>query len=173
MANNYDKYENYDIALIAAVSENSVIGKDGDIPWRIKRDLERFSEVTKGSKVIMGRKTYESIPSKHRPLPGRDNLVLSRTMNSENGISVFKSIDDILEYVGDSKAYVIGGENVYRDFIPYSNELDITRVHRIVNGDTFFPAIDKSIWNLVSEEFAEEFGKDYYESFSFLRYVRR
>ncbi|MFW5852878.1 MAG: dihydrofolate reductase, partial [Nanoarchaeota archaeon] len=138
--------------------------------------LKRFNEITSGHKVIMGRKTYESIPEIHRPLPRRENIILSRSLDQSelpSGAKVFGSIDSILDYVNDERAFVIGGESVYRDFLEYARRLDITKVHRTVDGDTFFPEIDDNLWKLVCKESHKEVGKDYVERYSFLNYVRR
>ena len=166
----------FDIAMIAAVSENGVIGNDGKIPWDIPEDLKRFRDITKYSNVVMGRKTYESIPIKYRPLPDRKNIILTRNLDYEVPYSVekFDSVDAVLDYVLDQKTYIIGGENVYHQFIDYASELEITLIHDDVVGDTYFPYISPDIWKL---DFQEVFGnlhsKEKFDLYSFIKYVRR
>lgn len=175
MYENSLKYKDYNIILIVAASENNVIGNGGKIPWRISEDLKRFNDVTRGHKVVMGRKTYYSLPEKYRPLPERENIILSRSedLKKNANIQVFSSIDDVLKYVEDEKTFIIGGESVYKDFMDYAKMLDITRVHRSVEGDTFFPEVDYNLWKLVCQESLTEYGKDYLENFSHLIYLRK
>lgn len=149
-----------DLILIAAVAENSVIGKDGGIPWRLPEDMKRFKELTTGYPVIMGRKTYESLPDRFRPLPNRWNIVLTRQPDVHpDGVSVASSLEDaiqlvqqllprreVAEGINRDRAYVIGGQSVYEAALPLAQWLEITHVHQTVPGDAFFPEIDPHIW---------------------------
>ena len=165
-----------EINLIAAVSENNVIGYRGEIPWRIKEDIKHFKKLTIGHPVIMGRKTYESIPERFRPLPGRLNIVLSH--NSDylpKGPYVFKSLEEAIDALNDSepqepnidysKIFLIGGTSVYEQGIGIADKLEITHVHRQVQGDAYFPAIDLLIWH-------KEKGEKH-DGFEFATYIRK
>jgi dihydrofolate reductase len=153
------------IILIAAVAENNIIGRDGKIPWKISEDMKHFKELTMPHPVIMGRKTYDSIPKRFRPLPQRKNIVLSKTLSQENGIYIAKTIEKALEFCGNQESYVIGGQQVYEQFIPFAQGLELTRIHANFEGDAFFPKIDWRMWNEVNREDHEEY--------SFVTYERR
>jgi len=141
-----------EIIIIAAVADNNVIGKDGKIPWHIKEDFQRFKNLTLGHACLMGDKTYDSLPV--RPLPGRENIVI--TLNPDwqaPGAKVFHSLEEAVDYCKDKdKLYICGGATVYRITLPLAHRLELTRVHQSPDGDTFFPEIDFSEWNLVAEE---------------------
>lgn len=145
--------------IIAAVAENRAIGKDGDIPWHIPEDLERFKQKTTGHPVIMGRKTFESLPENFRPLPDRTNIVLTRSDMDEEGIKVAGSMEEaysIAEELND-KAFIIGGASVYEQALPDADEMEITEVKKEVDGDTFFPEFDREEWSEKKREAHEEF----------------
>lgn len=130
------------IALIAAVAENRVIGKNGRMPWDIPEDLEYFKRLTTGNAVIMGRKTYEGIG---RPLPERRNIILSKTrkFDGENCVTV-SSMEEAIREAGDRDIFVIGGEEVFRMFLPMAEVLYLTEIEREYEGDTFFPPFSPS-----------------------------
>ena len=154
-----------DVRIIAAISENNVIGNNNEIPWHIPEDLKRFKQLTMGNSVIMGRKTYESIISRlGHPLKGRKNIVLSRNNDfKDEGIIVARTIDEALDKNKDNEiAYVIGGESIYNDFIPFASLMEITRVHKKVEGDAFFPEINWGEW-------VETFREDK-KGYSFITY---
>ena len=123
---------------IVAMSPNRVIGADGRIQWHISEDLKFFKRTTLGHAVLMGRKTYESIG---KPLPGRENLVLSRTADFP-GVRMVRSLDEITEPADGRLLYVIGGAELYDALMPRCSELLLTRVAMNVTGDTFFPAFE-------------------------------
>ncbi len=173
-----------DLILIAAVAENNVIGKDGGIPWRLPEDMRRFKELTTGYPVIMGRKTYESLPDRFRPLPNRWNIVLTRQPEyihlgiRPEGISLAPTLEDALHFVerhlprqpeaegiNRDRAYVIGGQSVYEAALPLANRLEITHVYQTVDGDAFFPEIDPQIWLPTNQ-----IGR---EGYAFVTYRRR
>lgn len=156
------------LTLIAAISENNVIGKDGKIPWgNIPEDMKRFKELTMGHPVIMGRKTYESIPEKFRPLSGRENFVFSRTLKRSRGVYIIKDFVDVLDFAMKKESYVVGGEQIYEMFLPWVNKIELTRIHRNYDGDVSFPEIDWGVWRLTNEEKRkQEDGLEY----SFLTY---
>jgi len=158
-----------DLTIVAALSDNGVIGIENKIPWRIKEDMERFKKLTMNHPVIMGRKTYDSIPEKFRPLPGRENIVLSRTLQSKKGIYIAKNMDESLKLTNGVSSYVMGGAKIYKLFLPLANVMELTKVHKNFDGDTFFPNVDWDDWNLINEEKKKnEEGL----SFSFLTYQR-
>lgn len=154
-----------EIIVIAAVSENNVIGKDGRIPWNIQEDLQRFKRLTLHSPVIMGRKTYESLPAK--PLKDRINIVLTRDKTfSPQGVIVKHSLQDALDYCKSyGKVFIIGGQAVFEEGLKVADTLELTRVHGNYDGDAFFPEINPDEWFLKNEE--KRTG------YSFLTYARR
>lgn len=149
------------LAVIAAVAENGVIGRDGRLPWRLSADLKRFKELTRGHPVIVGRKTFESIVRRlGHPLPDRVTIVVTRQENYPNphGVGVVHSLDEAIAFCeGASRVYVIGGAELYREAIPRADLLYITRVFASPDGDVRMPAVDKSQWLLVR---FERHGKD-------------
>ena len=125
------------LKAIVAISENSVIGKNGDLPWRISEDLKWFKKITLGCTLLMGRKTWESLPG---PLPGRENWGISATLQPLPGIKVFKSLLDALESSKNRETFIIGGGELYRQTLPKCHELYVSEVHRVIqDGDVFFP----------------------------------
>ena len=146
--------------LIAAVSENNVIGVEGKLPWRLPEDMKRFVTLTTPHPVIMGRVTYESLPKKSRPLPNRQNVVLtSNTSFCEDGVYVARSLEKALHELGDrrlhlegidySKIFIGGGQQVYEAAMGYATSLEITHVHKIVpvgKEMRYFPNIDLTQW---------------------------
>ncbi len=159
------------LTLIVAISENNVIGFKNKIPWRIKEDMQRFKELTINHNVIMGRKTYESIPLKFRPLPERKNIVLSRNLNLNEDIYIARNIEEALVLTENKDSYIIGGEKVYELFLPLTNKIELTKVHHSYEGDTFFPDINWNNWDLVGEE--NGISEKDKISYSFLSYVRK
>lgn len=138
------------LSAIVAMSENEVIGVEGRLPWHLSEDLKRFKRLTMGSPIIMGRKTFESIG---KPLPGRENLVLSRADVEWEGVQVFNSMDALLHHLkvqpDQSQAFVIGGSEIYQAFMPYVQKIYLTVVHQKISGDATFP------WSKVSKSFQE------------------
>lgn len=138
------------LSMVAALALNGVIGRDGDLPWRLPADLKRFKKLTLGHPILMGRTTYESIG---RPLPGRRNLVLSRKGFSADGIEVFSALDKAIDAVGAvDELMVIGGARVYEAVLPSAHRLYLSVVHGEFEGDTWFPAIEPSAWTIVSTD---------------------
>jgi dihydrofolate reductase len=140
------------ISIIVAVSEDWGIGKDNELLWHISEDLKRFKKLTSGNAVIMGKKTWESLP--RRPLPGRKNIVLTDDPNEsiENSVTAY-SIDDALDKCGPAEEiFIIGGGSIYRQFMPIADRLFITHVHKKAPADIFFPEIDRSVWKIIEKE---------------------
>ena len=139
------------ITLIAAVAKNGVIGRDGDLPWRLPDDLKTFKRLTLGKPVVMGRKTWESIG---RPLPERLNVVMTRSRNFEApGASVVPSTEAAIELLSNhDEVMVIGGGAIYRQFLDRADRIYLTEVDAEVDGDVTFPTLDSAEWVEMSRE---------------------
>ena len=140
------------ITLVAAIASNNVIGKENSLPWNIPEDLKRFKQMTSGNTILMGRKTFDSIG---RPLPNRQNIVMTKDENFEReGIKVINDFDEALELIKESKedVFVIGGSKIYELFEPVANTLAITRILKDFEGDAFFPDINWELWQIEKEE---------------------
>ena len=136
--------------IIVAASENNVIGLDGDLPWRLSADLQRFKRLTMGHAMMMGRKTWDSIG---RILPGRQTIVLTRQTDFEcPGATVVHTLDDAFAAAGDRRPFIIGGAEIYRIAIPLATRIELTRVDATIKGDTLLPAIDWNQWECVDRE---------------------
>lgn len=138
------------ISMIAAVAENNVIGKDNDLVWHLPDDMKFFMQKTTGHHVIMGRKNFESIPDKFRPLPNRPNIVMTRQQDLRiDGAYVVNSLEDALEIArknNESEVFVIGGGDIYNLAMDTADTMYITEVKSRFEGDAFFPEFDKSEW---------------------------
>lgn len=136
------------IALVVAMAENRVIGKDGTLPWRIPEDMKWFREITMGKPCIMGRKTWESLPKK--PLPGRINIVVTRDPDYKaDGATVATSFDEAVAVAmrqEPEEIAVLGGAQIYVEAMKRAGRIYLTRVHKAFDGDAFFPAIDLRVW---------------------------
>ena len=134
------------VYLVAAVAANGIIGRDGRLPWHLPEDLKHFKQLTLGHPVIMGRKTWESLNG--RPLPGRDNIVVTRTAGYEaSGAAVASSLDAALALcAGEKVVFVIGGEQLFAESLPTAAGLVLTEIHRDYEGDVSFPPYDRSRW---------------------------
>lgn len=139
------------ITLVAAVAKNGVIGRDGDLPWRLPDDLQAFKRLTLGKPVVMGRKTWESIG---RPLPERLNVVMTRSEGfAAPGASVVSSAEAALELLADqAEVMVIGGGAIYRQFLGRADRIYLTEVDAEIDGDVTFPDLDAAEWVEVSRE---------------------
>jgi dihydrofolate reductase len=160
------------VALVAAVARNGVIGRDGAVPWRIPEDMSRFRELTTGHPVVMGRRTWDSLPDRFRPLPGRRNVVVTRNPEwSAEGAERAGSLDRALERLSDApRVFVIGGAELYAAALPLADELLLTEIDLDVAGDAVFPSWDRTTFEEVSRE---PHVSDDGTRFSFVRYVRR
>ncbi len=148
------------IALVVAVARNGVIGRDGGLPWHLSSDLKKFKEITMGKPVIMGRKTWESLPK--RPLPGRRNIVITRQKGFvADGAMVVASPEEALAAaVGAEEIAVIGGGEIYDMFMVLADRIYLTEVALDVEGDTLFPAIEPAHWREVAREEHSQGPKD-------------
>ena len=140
------------ISMVVAVSKNGVIGRGGDLPWHIPSDLKRFKEITLGTAVIMGRKTWESLPKK--PLVDRRNIVITRQPGYvAEGAEIVRSAGEALALAAhEPKVSVIGGGDIYKLFWPLAHRLYLTEVDLEVEGDTYFPHVDSAEWREVWRE---------------------
>lgn len=138
------------VSLIAALSKNQVIGKNNDLPWHLPDDMKFFMQTTKGHHVIMGRKNYESIPEKFRPLPNRTNIVITRQQTFfAPGCFTVNSLEAALQLArdnGETEVFIIGGAEIYRQGMALTNRMYLTEINATLDGDTFFPAYDPSEW---------------------------
>ena len=143
--------ENRELTIIAAVSINNVIGNDNKLIWKLSNDLKRFKNLTTNHSVIMGRKTFESLPN---PLPNRDNIVITRDTNySKPNIQVCSSIEDAINLTKtDTQPFIIGGGEIYSQTINIVDKIELTRVHEEFDGDAYFPEIPLDIFELINEE---------------------
>jgi dihydrofolate reductase len=160
------------VSLIAAVAANGVIGAEGGMPWHFPADMRHFKETTTGHPVIMGRRTYESIASDiSGPLPGRTNVVLSRSNpDLPEGVIVAESVDEALVAASETArrrgvdtVYVAGGGAVYEQFLPLADELVLTEIDEAHEGDTRFPEFDRGTWAEVAREKHDAFDFVVYE----------
>lgn len=160
------------ISLIVAASENNVIGRDNDLPWKLPDDMKFFVKTTKGHHILMGRKNLESFG---RLLPKRTNVLLTRDKSyTFEGAKIFHSLDVAIQFVKDSgeeELMVIGGGEIYKQCMPFAHRIYLTRIHAKVEGDVFFPEIDSTSWNLVSEDFHDK-DEDHNYSFTFQLFER-
>lgn len=142
------------ISLIAALAKNRVIGKDNDLPWKLPDDMKFFMQTTKGHHVIMGRKNYDSLMPKFRPLPNRTNIVVTRQKEfSAPGCIVVHAVEKALEIANENRepeAFVIGGAEIYKLALPVAHRLYLTEIDATIEGDTYFPEFDKKVWKEVS-----------------------
>jgi dihydrofolate reductase len=154
-----------DVALVVAMAENGVIGREGGLPWRLSTDLKRFKAQTMGKPVIMGRKTWESLPRK--PLPGRRNIVITRnSAYRAPGAEIVSSLEEALATVQKEEdapeICIIGGSEIFGLALPVADRLYVTHVLAEVDGDTYFPVIDPQEWAPVAEEETPAGEKDIY-----------
>lgn len=163
------------VSLIVAMSANRCIGREGTIPWRQSADMARFKQLTLGNTVVMGRKTWESLPGIFRPLPGRTNIVLSRSeLFVAKGALVCDSLESALSGITEgTEVFVIGGAQIFHQAMVVATRIFLTLVHAQVEGDTYFPVLPENQWAVSSEEGPFPAGlKDEYP-YSFIEYGRK
>ena len=165
------------IAIIAAVPDNGVIGRGGTMPWRLKSDMRHFRALTMGKPVVMGRKTYDSLQIK--PLPGRTNIVVTRHRNfTAPGVLIAPSLEAALQAArgdalrrGSQAIMVIGGAEIYAQAMPLADRLEITRIHSRPEGNSLFPPIVPAIWREAARE-AHPAGPDNDAAYDFVSYLK-
>jgi len=142
------------ISMIAAVAKNRVIGKDNKLIWHIPGDLKRFKTLTTGHPIIMGRKTFESLP---KVLPGRVHYVLTGNQNyaAPDGVLVFHTLDELLAALPAGENFVIGGGRMYEMMLPHADKLYLTEIDKDFDGDAYFPEFDRSEWKVTEDEKVE------------------
>lgn len=160
------------VSLVAAVAHGGVIGRDGGIPWHLPEDMARFRELTTGHAVVMGRRTWDSLPERFRPLPGRRNVVVTRDPGwHADGAERAGSVEEALALLANApRVLVIGGAEIYAAALPLADELLITEVELQVEGDTVFPPFDRETFvETARERHVSAIGIP----FAFVTYVRR
>ena len=161
-----------ELTIIVAAAENDAIGKGNKLIWHLSDDLKRFKSLTSGHHIIMGRKTFESFP---KPLPNRTHVVITRQADysAPKGVILVNSLEDAIDVAkNDSKAFIIGGGQIYKQAMSLVDKIELTRVHHDFEADTYFPKIDTTIWKETSNVFhKKDEGHDY--EFSFLTYERK
>lgn len=166
------------ISMIAAFSENRVLGHKGRLPWSLPDDLARFKRVTSGHATIMGRSTFQTLLG---PLPNRHNIVISRTAaqgDVPEGVTLARTAEEALEAArsgpcgGADRVYIVGGGQIYDLYMDRADELDVTEVHAKFEGDAFFPDIDPAVWRETARD-ARPADVRHGHAFAFVRYERR
>ena len=160
-----------EITIIAAISENNVLGKNNKLIWHIPDDLKRFKKLTLGHSVIMGRKTFESIA---KPLPQRKNIILTRNKNYKaKGALIAHNVKEALNFCqNDNQPFIIGGAEIYKLFMNISNKIELTRIHKSYDGDAFFPEILEEKWKLVKSK-KNNLNETKIINFSYLTYIKK
>ena len=164
------------ISIIVAVAENNVIGKNNTLIWHLPADMKFFKEKTTGHCVITGRKNYESIPEKFRPLPNRTNIVITRQKGYHApGAIVVGSIEEAIEkakQTGDDEIFIIGGAEIYRQCMNLADVIYLTHIHHNFDGDAFFPEIDHEKWQETSKQVGIVDEKNKFEH-TFLKFEKK
>lgn len=161
------------LSMIAAAAENNALGKDNDLIWHLPDDFKHFKKRTSGHKIIMGRKTFESFP---KPLPNRTHIIITRDPNYKTPYDdcwVVHSLQEALALVkDDALSFIIGGGEIYKQALPYANQIELTRVHGTFDADAYFPSFDEEQWLLVQQEFHPKDNRHAYD-FTYLTYVKK
>lgn len=154
------------------MTQNRVIGRNNNLPWQLPDDLKYFQNITKGHVVIMGRKNFDSLPSKFKPLPNRTNIVLTRKSNFKmDGCLIFKDLKDAIRYaesIKELEVFIMGGGEIYRHSLQLANKIYLTEIHHSLDGDIYFPEIDNN-WIELSRIYHTKDSKHKY-SFDFVEY---
>ncbi|HYW97395.1 MAG TPA: dihydrofolate reductase [Bacteroidales bacterium] len=163
---------NKNISIIVAIAENNAIGKDNKLLWKLSDDLKRFKKITSGHTVIMGRRTFLSLPN--GPLPNRKNIVITDVAGEQfGGCLMAGSIEEAMTLIDDAdEAFIIGGGMVYKQFLPHARKIYLTRVEHIFQADTFFPSLNLDEWDEIQREHVEASDKNEYPH-TFLVYSRK
>ena len=161
------------LSIIAAISDNNVIGKDNKLLWHLPEDLKRFKELTTGHTIIMGRKTFESLG---KVLPDRKHIIITRDTNykvDDENVEIINEINELEKYINDDKEYfVIGGAIIYSKLISKTSKMYITRIHKVYEGDAYFPKINEEDWKVVETRQGIKDEKNPYD-YEFITYVRK
>lgn len=158
------------IALIVAMTKNSVIGQSNQLPWNLPADLEHFRTLTRYKPIIMGRNTFESIG---RPLPQRDNIIISRTQTPQSGILIYPTLSEALKAYHDApEIFVIGGNRLFAEALPLADTLYFTHIDATLPGDVYFPQWDITQWEIIERKWHERDEQHAYR-FEFVTYRRK
>jgi dihydrofolate reductase len=164
------------ISLIAALSANRIIGKNNGLPWSLPDDSKYFMQTTRGHYVLLGRKNYDSLPEKYKPLPNRVNIVITKQKEFKAPYCiVVDSLEKALQIArdgGEPEAFIIGGAEIYSLGLPLSDRLYLTEIDGVVEGDTFFPEYDKTRWNEISRKHHPDDERHLF-SFDFVVYEKK
>ena len=157
--------------MIAAVAENNTLGKDNELVWHLPNDFKRFKALTSGHHIIMGRKTFKSFP---KPLPNRKHIIITRQKKYQaEGCIIVESIEEAINICPkDENSFIIGGGEIYTLGLPYTDKIEITRVHESFEADTYFPEINNKEWKIVSSEFNKKDEKHKYD-YSYQTFIRK
>lgn len=163
------------ISIIVAVSENNIIGKDNTLIWHLPADMKYFKEKTTGHCIITGRKNYESIPEKFRPLPNRTNFIVTRQKDYlASGAIICGSIEEAIKKaseLGEIEVFIIGGAEIYKQCIHLTDKLYVTKIHHTFDGDVSFPQIDPNIWKKITNITFQADDKNKY-AYTFFEYEK-
>lgn len=164
-------HQNKNISIIVAIASNNAIGKDNDLLWHISNDLKRFKRLTKNNVVVMGKKTYFSLPV--RPLKNRLNMVITDVPGEQiDDCLMAYSIEDAISKMDETKEnFIIGGGSIYKQFLPHADKLYLTRVHKSFDADTFFPEITYNEWKLIEKQNVHDDSQNDF-TYSFETYIR-
>ena len=161
------------LSIIVAIANENVIGKDNKLIWHLPEDLKRFKEITSGHKIIMGRKTFESLG---RVLPNRKHIILCNDMkmNLDNeNVEILDDISKLDKYINsDEECFVIGGATIYKLLMPYANKMYITKINQSFEGDVYFPEIKEEIWKEVSREKGLKNEENPYD-YEYITYIKK
>lgn len=161
------------LSIIVAIAENNAIGKNNDLIWHISDDLKRFKKLTTSHTILMGRKTFESLPN--GALPNRTNVVITHNTSLKwDKCVMINSVEEAIKKYQNSEeeVFIIGGGSIYKKMFPYAQKLYLTKVHESFDADVFFPKINMEEWEMVAEEHHSKGEKNQYD-FSFLDLVRK
>jgi dihydrofolate reductase len=148
----------FNISMIVACTQNQVIGREGDLPWKLKDDMRFFVKATLGKKVLMGRKTFESIiKAIGKPLPNRENWVMTRDpvfakhlISKFESVRAFHDLQEVLSVLQNQELMIAGGAEIYRQFLPFAHKIYLTKVDVTLEGDAFFPELNSDDWEVIS-----------------------
>lgn len=161
------------LSIIVAVAQNNVIGKDNKLIWHISEDLKRFKEITSGKKMIMGRKTFESLPG---VLPNREHIIITKDKNykvDSDKVTIVHDLNSLIDQYKncDEEVFIIGGAEIYNQTLPYADKLYLTTINNAFDGDTFFPEINYDDFKVeyTSEEFTDEKSNITYKFINLVR----
>ena len=159
------------IIMIAAVAENNALGKDNELVWHLPNDFKRFKALTSGHHIIMGRKTFESFP---KPLPNRKHIIITRQKKYQaEGCIIVENIEEEINICPkDDNSFIIGGGEIYTLGLPYTDKIEITRVHESFEADTYFPEINNKEWKIVCSEFNKKDEKHKYD-YTYQTFIRK